>query len=116
MGEGLHILLATFTNIYTFLPSYSTHKPKLINRNCIERGRRNSRPTARVSPNPSLLWKNKSTDFFYMRSTIKAVRFISDDQAFFVSMLGLVVDASPALGAPRAKVCISALLHALLSL
>lgn len=31
------------------------------------------------------------------------VRFISDDQAFFVSKLGLVLDASPALGAPRAK-------------
>ena len=42
-----------------------------------------------------------------MRSTIKAVRFISDDQASFVSELGLVLDASPALGAPRAKVYIS---------
>jgi len=31
------------------------------------------------------------------------VRFIADDQAFFVSELGLVLDASPALGAPRAK-------------
>jgi peroxiredoxin len=41
-----------------------------------------------------------------MRSTIKAVRFISDDQASFVSELGLVLDASPALGAPRAKVYI----------
>lgn len=42
-----------------------------------------------------------------MRSTITAVRFISDDQASFVSELGLVLDASPALGAPRAKVYIS---------
>ncbi len=42
-----------------------------------------------------------------MLSTIKAVRFISDDQAFFVSDLGLILDASPALGAPRAKVYIS---------
>ncbi|KAI0268560.1 Redoxin-domain-containing protein [Russula aff. rugulosa BPL654] len=31
------------------------------------------------------------------------VRFISDDQASFVSELGLVLDASPAFGAPRAK-------------
>ncbi|KAI0275526.1 Redoxin-domain-containing protein [Russula aff. rugulosa BPL654] len=54
-------------------------------------------------------WKEKlaptarSADFLYMRSTIKAVRFISDDQASFVSELGLVLDASPAFGAPRAK-------------
>jgi peroxiredoxin len=34
----------------------------------------------------------------------KAVRFIADDQARFVSGLGLVLDATPALGAPRAKV------------
>jgi len=40
-----------------------------------------------------------------MRDTIKtAVRFIADDQALFVSGLGLVLDASPVLGAPRAKV------------
>jgi len=31
------------------------------------------------------------------------VRFIADDQALFVSGLGLVLDASPAFGAPRAK-------------
>jgi len=31
------------------------------------------------------------------------VRFIADDQALFVSGLGLVLDATPALGAPRAK-------------
>jgi peroxiredoxin len=34
----------------------------------------------------------------------KAVRFIADDQALFVSELGLVFDATPILGAPRAKV------------
>jgi hypothetical protein len=34
----------------------------------------------------------------------KAVRFIADDQALFVSGLGLVLDATPILGAPRAKV------------
>jgi len=34
----------------------------------------------------------------------KAVRFIADDQALFVSGLGLVLDATPALGAPRSKV------------
>ncbi|KAI9428943.1 Redoxin [Lactarius indigo] len=31
------------------------------------------------------------------------VRFLADDQALFVSALGLVFDATPALGAPRAK-------------
>ncbi|KAH9987239.1 Redoxin-domain-containing protein [Russula compacta] len=31
------------------------------------------------------------------------VRFIADDQALFVSGLGLVLDATPALGAPRSK-------------
>lgn len=47
----------------------------------------------------------------------KAVRFISDDQASFVSELGLVMDASPVLGAPRAKVYIyiSCLTHFFLS-
>ena len=34
----------------------------------------------------------------------KAVRFIADDQALFVSGLGLILDATPALGAPRSKV------------
>ena len=33
-----------------------------------------------------------------------AVRFVADDRAFFVSNLGLVLDGTPALGAPRAKV------------
>ncbi|KAH9014593.1 Redoxin [Lactarius deliciosus] len=31
------------------------------------------------------------------------VRFLADDQALFVSALGLVFDATPALGAPRSK-------------
>ncbi|KAF8466061.1 Redoxin-domain-containing protein [Russula ochroleuca] len=31
------------------------------------------------------------------------VRFIADDKALFVSKLGLVLDATPALGAPRSK-------------
>jgi len=31
------------------------------------------------------------------------VRFVADDQALFVSALGLITDATPALGAPRAK-------------
>jgi len=31
------------------------------------------------------------------------VRFIADDQALFVSALGLTLDATPALGGPRAK-------------
>ena len=34
----------------------------------------------------------------------KAVRFIADDQAHFVSRLGLALDATPALGGTRAKV------------
>jgi len=42
----------------------------------------------------------------------KAVRFIADDQALLVSELGLVLDATPILGAPRAKVKrILALVH-----
>ena len=41
-----------------------------------------------------------------MRITVKkkAVRFIADDQAHFVSRLGLALDATPALGGTRAKV------------
>ena len=44
---------------------------------------------------------------------MKAVRFIGDDQVLFVSGLGLVLDATPALGASRAKVTerIFALVH-----
>lgn len=109
MGEGPRIRTYACSFLSFFLA-------QLINRICIARGRRNSRPTARVSPNSSLgiliiilffSWKSNSTDLFYIRFTIKAVRFIADDQAFFVSKLGLVLDASPVLGAPRAKVYIS---------
>jgi hypothetical protein len=72
----------------------------------IGRGRNNSRPKDRVSPNlfscPSL--------FLSMRlicvhnSSKTAIRFIADDQSLFVSGLGLLMDGTGALGGPRAKV------------
>jgi hypothetical protein len=42
---------------------------------------------------------------------IKAVRFVADDQALFVSALGLITDATPAL---RAKVGVPHSVHSLL--
>jgi peroxiredoxin len=40
----------------------------------------------------------------YSKKINTAIRFIADDQSFFVSALGLVLDGTVALGGPRAKV------------
>ena len=69
-------------------------------------GRRNLLPMERVRPSSFSCVSQEADSVRYIMIILKriAVRFIADDQALFVSGLGLVLDATPALGAPRSKV------------